>query len=145
MQYEHDDGMHGISQQSQAGLAAYHDRDDQPHLDDCYGERQHKCSVRLAYPERHYFGVVHGSYHIAEQHCSQQHSMTPEAILPNASKNASRSKGSIAICNGMRSIAGPACGLVAREGAWLNQVLFSTLSLGSRSRRQSVASALRCR
>ena len=30
MQYEHDDGMHGISQQSQAGLAAYHDRDDQP-------------------------------------------------------------------------------------------------------------------
>ena len=62
MQYEHDDGMHGISQQSQVGLAAYHDRDDQPHLDDCYGERQYKCSVRLAYPERHYFGVVHGSF-----------------------------------------------------------------------------------
>src|SRR5438874_828461 len=29
---------------SESGWACRLDRDDQPHLDDCYGERQHKCS-----------------------------------------------------------------------------------------------------
>lgn len=40
--------------------------------------RQHKCSVGLAYPECHYFGVVHGSYHIAKQHCSQHQRKEPQ-------------------------------------------------------------------
>jgi len=40
-------------------------------------------SVGLAHPERHYFGVVHGRYHIAEQHRGQHQRKEPQTCLAN--------------------------------------------------------------
>jgi len=45
--------------------------------------RQHQSSVRLAHPERHNFGVVHGGYHIAEQHCGQHKCKEPQTHFAN--------------------------------------------------------------
>lgn len=83
MQDEHDDGMHGISQEGQVRLAAQHDRDDQPHLDHCYSERQHQCAVGFAHPQRHNFRMVHGGDHIAEEHRGEHQRKHPQTYLAN--------------------------------------------------------------
>ena len=68
LMHDHHRRENGVPRQRRGVLVpGHHQRDDQRHLDDGHGDRQHERAERLAHPVGHHLGMVDGGEHRAHE------------------------------------------------------------------------------